>query len=370
MPKDTPPAPDTLKVAALAIAKNEGPWLLEWAAHCKAVGFDTIVLGTNDCDDGTDALANRMQEMGILTHFDNAPPYYRFNSFNVPSLQLTAYHRMQSMKEIVDCDWVMPLDLDEFLVVHVGEGSVKELCAKHHLVHSIMMRWRMFGDNGCGGVIDAPITDKLTRCAMKGDHRNENVKMLIREHQDVDIDMHISVRRPLPLKASFWQRVVRRARGMQAKAIISLDGKYYWLKRAYGNKKYLEHFKDIGRDYVDAQVNHYAIRTKDLLRLKSCRGDAYYTHTNRFQEDYYDTFNRNEEEDFSIQRYKPGRDAILTKWLSDDQLRALYEASVQTTRLKMEKMDAAGITLEPVSKKNKRLGLFQKARLRRENRKV
>ncbi|MBL4751427.1 MAG: glycosyltransferase family 2 protein [Amylibacter sp.] len=33
--------------------KNEGPYLLEWVAHHKALGFDHIVVCTNDCEDFT-----------------------------------------------------------------------------------------------------------------------------------------------------------------------------------------------------------------------------------------------------------------------------------------------------------------------------
>ena len=33
--------------------KNEGPYILEWVAHYKALGFDRIVVCTNDCEDTT-----------------------------------------------------------------------------------------------------------------------------------------------------------------------------------------------------------------------------------------------------------------------------------------------------------------------------
>ncbi|MEM0977880.1 MAG: glycosyltransferase family 2 protein [Pseudomonadota bacterium] len=367
MSTPSPPAQNTLRIAALGIAKNEGPWLIEWAAHCKAVGFNVIVLGTNDCDDGTDKIADILQDMGVLTHFDNAPPYYRRNQYQAPSLQLTAYHRMQSMPEVADCDWVMPLDIDEFFVGHVGDGTVQALCAKHHKAHGIMMRWRMFGDNGLTGMITPPITDQLTRCSKKEDHNNENVKMLVRDHQEVDLDMHISVRRRIDPEANAYQRMVRKLKGKRERAYISFDGKLYGLQRAYGNKKYLEYFKDRARDYVDAQVNHYAVRTIDLCRLKSIRGDAYYTHTNRFQKDYIDRFNRNEVEDTSIFKYREKRDALLTEWFSNKDLKDLHQTAIEVTREKLARMDAEGYEVPDVGEKNIRLSSQDLKKWQRDN---
>ena len=54
--------------AVLATMRNEGPFLLEWVAHHKALGFDDIVICTNDCADGTDAMVRRLAEMGLARH--------------------------------------------------------------------------------------------------------------------------------------------------------------------------------------------------------------------------------------------------------------------------------------------------------------
>lgn len=365
---ETPPNPEDLRVGALAIAKNEGPWLIEWLAHCKAVGFNEVALGTNDCDDGTDEIAEELQSMGLLTHFDNRPPYYRRNYLQVPSLQLTAYDRMQSMPQVQACDWVMPLDIDEFLVCHVGNGSVQELCAKHHKAHGIMIRWRMFGDSGLSGMLTPPITDQLTKCAEKTDINNDNVKMLVRDHQDVELEMHVSVRRKIDPSAGIWKRAMRNARGMQERAYINFDGQLYAFQRAHGAKKFLEFFKDKARDYVDAQVNHYAIRTVEICRLKAIRGDAYYAGTNRFQQDYFDRFNRNHVEDASIFKYREKRDALMAEWLRNERLRALHDEAMRIMEGKLQKLAEAGYDLPETTEKNIKLSWSEKRKMKRENR--
>lgn len=39
--------------------KDEGPYLLEWVAYHRAIGFTDIVVAANDCSDGTGSVAQR-----------------------------------------------------------------------------------------------------------------------------------------------------------------------------------------------------------------------------------------------------------------------------------------------------------------------
>ena len=55
----------------LTCMKNEGPFILEWVAYHIAIGFDHFLVYTNDCEDGTDAIWQRLEQMGIATHRDN-----------------------------------------------------------------------------------------------------------------------------------------------------------------------------------------------------------------------------------------------------------------------------------------------------------
>lgn len=42
-----------LKVALVATAKDEGPFVLEWVAYHRLAGFDPIIIYQNDSTDGT-----------------------------------------------------------------------------------------------------------------------------------------------------------------------------------------------------------------------------------------------------------------------------------------------------------------------------
>ena len=51
--------------------KNEGPYILDWIAHHLSIGFEHFFVATNDCDDGTDRILDRLAELGHVTHVPN-----------------------------------------------------------------------------------------------------------------------------------------------------------------------------------------------------------------------------------------------------------------------------------------------------------
>ena len=51
--------------------KDEGPFILEWIAHHRAIGFEQIIVFTNDCTDGTVRLLKSLEEQGYCTHRNN-----------------------------------------------------------------------------------------------------------------------------------------------------------------------------------------------------------------------------------------------------------------------------------------------------------
>ena len=46
--------------------------MLEWVAYHLSIGFDHILIATNDCDDGSDELAKALQELRLVTHLENS----------------------------------------------------------------------------------------------------------------------------------------------------------------------------------------------------------------------------------------------------------------------------------------------------------
>jgi len=64
-----------VKALAVLTLRNEASFLLEWLAHHRAVGFTDFLVLSNDCDDGTDRMLDRLEALGLLTHPRNDGPY-------------------------------------------------------------------------------------------------------------------------------------------------------------------------------------------------------------------------------------------------------------------------------------------------------
>ena len=64
-----------MRALLILTVKNEAAFLLEWLAHHRACGFGDVLAFSNDCDDGSDLMLDRLQAMGWLTHVRNPGPY-------------------------------------------------------------------------------------------------------------------------------------------------------------------------------------------------------------------------------------------------------------------------------------------------------
>ena len=148
-------------LVALSTMKDEGPYVVEWVAHHLAVGFTEVMVYTNDCSDGTDAMLKRLEAMDIgVHHRENViPPGLKPH----PSMLKLAVN-----EELVRAsDWLLVLDADEFLCInhpsHSLDGLVADLNAMN--AHAMVLTWRIFGSSGIKSWSRQPITEKFTRAA-------------------------------------------------------------------------------------------------------------------------------------------------------------------------------------------------------------
>lgn len=110
------------RVMVATCMKDEGPFILEWIAWNKAVGIQDIVVFTNDCSDGSDLLLDRLHEMGEIVHLPN--PAVIVNS---PAFQPIALKFAQSLPEFRKAEYFLSIDVDEFLNIRVGDGTISAL---------------------------------------------------------------------------------------------------------------------------------------------------------------------------------------------------------------------------------------------------
>ena len=139
--------------------KNEGPFILEWVAYHRSVGIDFFLIFTNDCDDGTDRIAKRLEELGYGVHVPN-----EVAEGGNPQHQML--RRVRRRPELQAAVWLLCLDVDEFLNISVGEGTLDDFIGAVEsraggMVDAISLAWRLFGAGGELRFEDAEMTSRF-----------------------------------------------------------------------------------------------------------------------------------------------------------------------------------------------------------------
>ena len=280
-----------MRALAITTLRNEGAFLLEWLAHHRAIGFTDFLVFTNDCDDGTDAMLDRLAQMGVLTHVPNPGPWDE-------GPQWAALKSADRHPLVKSADWVMVLDIDEFVNLHVGDGTLPALTRAAPQVEAFALTWRMFGNAGVVRYEDRPVTEQFTRCAPRILHwpwRALMVKTLYR-------------------RDAFRKLGVHRPRGALRDIV--------WNDPGLGARL----FSEPGRDpYHLGQINHYALGAMESYIVKCDRGRAN-RQAGAFDMSYWCDRNFATDEDLSIARIDSTEQR--STLMADPRLAALHRAAV------------------------------------------
>ncbi|WP_462119775.1 glycosyltransferase family 2 protein [Methylorubrum extorquens] len=300
-PTDPPRPIRTLLVATM---RNEGPYIPEWLAYHCAIGFTDIVICTNDCVDGSPALLDRLQALGLLTHLPHV-----VEPGDKP--QLAAYARAETLPILREADWVMVLDADEFLNIHVGEGRVIDLIRAVPGSTAVLVNWRIFGSSGHRTWSSGFVTERYTRAAPLEHGVNRPYKTLFTRTEAYDCKL-------LPHQPRFPRPEALRTLRYVDGAGSTLPARYY--DESCGD--FLQ--SEPGAvSWRLAQINHYNTRSWEDYIVKHRRGGG--LNVDWAREANWPVFDRNEEEDLSIAAKLPAVRASYDKLLMDEGIRTLHE---------------------------------------------
>ncbi|MHB8283733.1 MAG: glycosyltransferase family 92 protein [Caulobacteraceae bacterium] len=133
----------------VAIAKNEGEYLLEWIAHHQAIGVDHFIIFDNDSSDGTAKILEVLSKSGHVTAVP-WPTRDEYPSFHGVSIgpQIPAYREGLKMATASGrWKWIGCLDVDEFIVLD-RKDSIEDFLDGYPDAAAIGFNWRMFGSSG------------------------------------------------------------------------------------------------------------------------------------------------------------------------------------------------------------------------------
>ncbi len=287
--------------------KNEAPYILEWIAYHRMIGVDNFLIYTNDCSDGTAELLDRLQALGIVEHRNN-------DAWKGKSPQQHALNQAQKEKLLKQADWIIHIDVDEFINVRCGNGRLEDFFDRAPDATNVAMTWRLFGHNGVTRLQDKPVIAQFDRAAPKFCPKPHTVWGFKTMFRNMGAYQKISCHRPNKLveaKRDAVKWVNGSGQDMTAEA----------LDNGWRNSK-----KTIGYDLL--QLNHYALRSAESYLVKRQRGRA--LHVDRsIGLNYWIRMDWNDHRDITIQRNLPRMNAELTRLLQDKQIKDLHEAGLR-----------------------------------------
>lgn len=237
--------------------KNEGPYILEWVAHHLAIGFDGILVFTNDCDDLTDRILERLERIVPVFHRPNPKALFADRG----NWQVMAQRYAMHFPVYRDAGWIYHTDVDEFLRIRVGAGRLDDLAAAAGDFDVISFTSMPFNSDGRKRLEDRFVTQQFLHlnkayAAPAGPVVENAIKTLF--CNDIAFDMRRNHR---PLRADF-----------SASGRVWIDGSGQRLGPGFvdGRQKHMDALVSTGL----AQVNHYAIRSAESFLIKLDRGDV------------------------------------------------------------------------------------------------
>ena len=162
---------EAAKVTLAAIMKDELPYILEWVAYYRLIGFDEIVVYSNDSTDGSLQLLDALSRAGVLTH------RIQKATSGPLSPQVAAY---ADAARRCKTEWIAFFDADEFLVLK-ADAKVGDFINRFGSeVSGIAINWRIFGSAGKLALEPGLVIERFTRASKQSFSVNGLVKSIVR----------------------------------------------------------------------------------------------------------------------------------------------------------------------------------------------
>lgn len=255
-----------------AIMKDEKPYLLEWIAFHKCVGFDRILIYDNGSQDGSLDLLHALHASGdlVCVEWPDVPG-------SAP--QIRAYN---DALQQATTEWICFLDADEFLNLKTHQTVRDFLQLFPPEVSAVAVNWRIFGSSGHARFAPGLVVERFTRCSKVSHHINRHFKTIARAKTVESMHIHSCQLRSGQYVDELGTAIVIERLGL------------------------LDHVS-----HRHCQINHYVIKSWEEFEWKRRRGNA-----NRAAEspdkfargtvEFFKNHDTNDEADLSICRFLPG----------------------------------------------------------------
>ena len=307
------------RTVIITTMKNEGPFILEWLAYHQAIGVQDFLVYTNDCSDGTDSMFDLLQSKGIVQHRQN--PYREMDL----KPQHAALSAAGSEPIVTSADWAICMDVDEFLNIKVGNGTLDALYDAVGDANLISCTWRLFGNSDRHLFEDTPTIAQYDRCAPEFSPKPHQAWGFKTLHRTLGIFKKMGVHRPKGLRPQLVDQI-RWVNG-SGEPLPQKEFRNAWRSTS----------STYGYDLV--ALNHYAVRNAESFLVKRDRGRV--NHVDRDQGlAYWFRMNNNATQEKSIQKRIPMMQERLSALMADPEIAEQHHACVAAHRAKIDELKA------------------------------
>ena len=169
--------PQPAKFGVVTMMRNEAPYLLEWIAHYRVLGFRQITIYDNQSNDASAEILRPLSKAGIINACFWRDRHNKQNRAYNQALRRLRRH----------VEWCLFADLDEFLVLDPGL-SLEDILPKEPDVAAVSLQWLMFGSAGLRNRDVGLTIERFTRTVPK---RNRLVKSIVRLRDIRRAEVHI-----------------------------------------------------------------------------------------------------------------------------------------------------------------------------------
>ncbi len=250
------------QLSVCAIMKDEAPYLIEWLEFHKIVGVERFYLYNNNSRDNTVDIVQSYIESGEVVLHD-----WPFS----PKQQASAYeHCLEEYKQ--ESEWIAFLDLDEFLFATEKE-KLTEVLEEFDSVPAVGVNTLTFGSSGHETRPKGLQIENFTKRSTDNFEVNRYVKSIVRPEQIL---------------------------GPNCPHFFITNNETYSVTE---NKEPLGGSISERLSVQKLRINHYYTRSKQEMKEKVMRGDAFFPWQKALS--VLEARDRNEVEDLTIQRFVP-----------------------------------------------------------------
>lgn len=241
-------------LSVCAIAKNEGPYFVEWIEWHRKMGVEKFYIYDNESTDSTKEILTPYINSGVVeyTYF----PGYR--------MQLAAYDDCLE-KYRFDTKWLAFIDLDEF-IVPVKDKSIPDFLNRFENFSAIEINWLIYGSGGAKERKPGTMMERFKKHSQPEHPLNRHVKSIV-----------------------------------NTRRVFSVIG-CHEVARIYGDtadshgNPINKHFREREPQQDIIKINHYAVRSYEEFVEKQNRGRASGT-KRTVENEYFNQYDLNDIEE-------------------------------------------------------------------------